>query len=80
MSPMATDRPLMTIRDNAHELADKRALVTGGTKGMGEAIVKRLRLAGAMVMTTARSKPDELQSPSYSFNPTSARPTAWTKS
>ena len=52
----------MTIRDNAHELADKRALVTGGTKGMGEAIVNRLRLAGAMVMTTARSKPDELSS------------------
>jgi NAD(P)-dependent dehydrogenase (short-subunit alcohol dehydrogenase family) len=46
-----------------HELSDKRALVTGGTKGMGEAIVKRLRHAGATVMTTARSKPDELQSP-----------------
>ena len=30
---------------------------------MGEAIVKRLRLAGATVMTTARSRPDELQSP-----------------
>lgn len=46
-----------------HELSDKRALVTGGTKGIGEAIVKRLRQAGATVMTTARSKPDELQSP-----------------
>ena len=45
------------------ELADKRALVTGGTKGMGEAIVKRLRLAGATVMTTARSKPDALPLP-----------------
>lgn len=46
-----------------HELSDKRALVTGGTKGIGEAIVKQLRQAGATVMTTARSKPDELQSP-----------------
>jgi NAD(P)-dependent dehydrogenase (short-subunit alcohol dehydrogenase family) len=45
------------------ELTGKRALVTGGTKGMGEAIVKRLRQAGATVMTTARSRPDELQSP-----------------
>ena len=46
-----------------NELSDKRVLVTGGTKGMGEAIVKRLRQAGATVMTTARSSPDELQSP-----------------
>jgi len=54
---------MTTIQNNPHELSDKRALVTGGTKGMGEAIVKRLRLAGATVMTTARSRPDELQSP-----------------
>jgi NAD(P)-dependent dehydrogenase (short-subunit alcohol dehydrogenase family) len=51
----------LTVAPN--ELSEKRALVTGGTKGMGEAIVKRLRLAGATVMTTARSRPDELQSP-----------------
>lgn len=29
---------------------------------MGEAIVKRLRQAGATVITTARSKPNEFQS------------------
>jgi NAD(P)-dependent dehydrogenase (short-subunit alcohol dehydrogenase family) len=46
-----------------NELSDKRALVTGGTKGMGEAIVKRLRQAGAMVMTTARSTPAKLDLP-----------------
>ena len=39
------------------EFAGKRALVTGGTKGMGEAIVRRLRTAGATVFTTARSTP-----------------------
>src|SRR5258708_30218068 len=53
---------MTTIQNNPSELSDKRALVTGGTKGMGEAIVKRLRLAGATVMTIARSRPDKLQS------------------
>jgi NAD(P)-dependent dehydrogenase (short-subunit alcohol dehydrogenase family) len=37
------------------EFAGKRALVTGGTKGMGEAIVRRLVAGGARVVTTARS-------------------------
>jgi NAD(P)-dependent dehydrogenase (short-subunit alcohol dehydrogenase family) len=51
--------------DNSNELRNKRAFVTGGTKGMGEAIVKRLRLAGATVLTTARSKPSELPLPEF---------------
>src|SRR4029077_10540681 len=35
----------------------KRALVSGGTKGIGAAVVKRLTSAGAVVLTTARSLP-----------------------
>ena len=52
-----------TIQIDPNELSGKRVLVTGGTQGIGEAIVKRLRQAGATVITTARSIPDNLQSP-----------------
>jgi len=41
----------------------KRALVTGGTKGIGEAVVAALREAGATVFTTARSQPQSLAHP-----------------
>jgi NAD(P)-dependent dehydrogenase (short-subunit alcohol dehydrogenase family) len=37
------------------EFAGKRILVTGGAKGIGAVIVRRLRLAGARVATVARS-------------------------
>jgi NAD(P)-dependent dehydrogenase (short-subunit alcohol dehydrogenase family) len=37
------------------EFKDKRVLVTGGTKGLGEAIARRFQLSGALVATTARS-------------------------
>ena len=42
----------------ALELQGLRALVTGGTKGVGSAVVTQLREAGATVVTTARSRPD----------------------
>ncbi|MDP3521028.1 MAG: SDR family oxidoreductase [Hydrogenophaga sp.] len=41
------------------QLKGQRALVTGGTKGLGAAIVKSLQDAGVQVMTTARSAPDK---------------------
>ena len=39
------------------ELSDRRALVTGGTKGVGAAVVEVLSENGAKVVTTARSMP-----------------------
>jgi len=42
------------------ELNGRRALVTGGTKGIGEAVVAALRDAGAQVLITARSRPELL--------------------
>jgi NAD(P)-dependent dehydrogenase (short-subunit alcohol dehydrogenase family) len=42
------------------ELAGKRALVTGGTKGVGQAVLAALREAGATVLTTARSRPEQI--------------------
>lgn len=45
------------------EFAGRRVLVTGGAKGMGEAIVRRLRRGGAKVATTARGPLPERQSP-----------------
>lgn len=44
------------FRVDKEELAGKRALVTGGTQGVGAAIVSRLSAAGAKVATTARSE------------------------
>lgn len=44
------------------ELYGRRALVTGGTKGIGEAVVARLREEGAKILTTARSRPGNLAS------------------
>ena len=41
------------------DLHDVRALVTGGTRGIGQAVSTRLTEAGARVLTTARSAPDD---------------------
>jgi NAD(P)-dependent dehydrogenase (short-subunit alcohol dehydrogenase family) len=57
---MGAEYPFSVHRN---EFKDKRVLVTGGTKGMGEAIVRRLALAGARVATAARSPLPEGQIP-----------------
>jgi NAD(P)-dependent dehydrogenase (short-subunit alcohol dehydrogenase family) len=45
------------------DLEGKRALVTGGTKGVGHAVVAALDDAGVTVLTTARSRPENIRSP-----------------
>jgi 3-oxoacyl-[acyl-carrier protein] reductase len=42
-----------------HQLKNKRALVTGGSRGIGAAIVNRLAREGAHVALTYVSKPDQ---------------------
>jgi NAD(P)-dependent dehydrogenase (short-subunit alcohol dehydrogenase family) len=42
---------------DTNEFTGKRILVTGGSKGIGEAIVNRLRRGGGTVIATARSIP-----------------------
>ena len=44
----------------ARELVGSRALVTGGTKGIGHAVAARLCEMGATVLTTARTAPRDL--------------------
>jgi NAD(P)-dependent dehydrogenase (short-subunit alcohol dehydrogenase family) len=44
---------------DVRELQGLRALVTGGTKGIGHAIASRLHESGATVLTTARTAPDD---------------------
>ncbi len=48
--------------DFSEELAGRRALVTGGTRGMGAAIAQRLLDAGAKVVVTGRTRGDSLPS------------------
>ncbi len=50
------------MSDARSEFSGKQVLVTGGTKGAGEAIVRRLMAGGATVATTARAPlPDGLE-------------------
>src|SRR4249920_642905 len=55
-NPLAGDAPMSDYL----ALQGKRALVTGGTRGIGAAVVAALRDAGATVLTTARSRPSHL--------------------
>ena len=44
-------------------LDGRRALVTGGSKGWGKAVVERLREMGADVYVTARTTPEGYEHP-----------------
>lgn len=53
----ATTHPVTNpIAVDPQEFTGQRVLVTGGTKGAGEAIVRRLAAGGAQVATTARAE------------------------
>ena len=58
----------------AEEFKNKRVLVTGGTKGAGEAMVRRFLLSGALVATVARSTLPDGQEPTLLCKPTSEVP------
>jgi NAD(P)-dependent dehydrogenase (short-subunit alcohol dehydrogenase family) len=53
----------INLRTLDAEFAGRRVLVTGGTQGIGAAVVSRLRGAGARVFTTARAAPQDLEEP-----------------
>lgn len=53
----------MRFTIDPREFADKRVLVTGGTGGIGEAIVRRLAAGGATVATAGRNKLPDGQTP-----------------
>ena len=53
----------ITLRPPEAAFSGRRVLVTGGTQGIGAAVVSRLRKAGAKVFTTARGAPPDLEEP-----------------
>src|SRR5688572_8710169 len=54
------ERNLMSSKlDLSKELGGRRALVTGGTRGIGATIAQRLLDAGARVVVAARSRNEE---------------------
>ncbi len=53
----------IALRDPRAELTGRRVLVTGGGQGIGAAVVDRLRQAGAIVFTTARTAREPLEMP-----------------
>jgi NAD(P)-dependent dehydrogenase (short-subunit alcohol dehydrogenase family) len=60
-TPMTTAvvAPHITITE-FRDLAEKTAVITGGTKGIGHSIVARFVASGATVLTSGRSTPTDL--------------------
>ena len=55
----------MSIKADPTEFADKRVLVSGGTKGLGRATVERFLAGGASVITAARTIKDTVEGVEY---------------
>ena len=51
----------------ANEFNGKRALVTGGTAGIGKAVVTRLLDGSATVISTARTRQTWMKMPNFKF-------------
>ena len=51
----------------ANEFSRKRALVTGGTAGIGEAVASRLLDGGANVITTSRNSKSDREEREHLF-------------
>jgi NAD(P)-dependent dehydrogenase (short-subunit alcohol dehydrogenase family) len=49
----------MALLDLSHEFEGRRALVTGGSRGIGAAVAQRLLDGGAKVVVTARSRHEQ---------------------
>ena len=58
----------MTSSAEPDGLAGRRVLITGGSRGLGEAAVRRFAAAGATVVAASRSRPDDPSLPA-SFVP-----------
>ncbi len=67
------------VTGKRNDLEGKRILITGGTQGIGKAIVTLLRRAGATVMTTARSVPPDLERPDLFLQADISTPEGTTK-
>lgn len=55
----------MSVQVLPHEFAGKRVLVSGGTKGLGRATVKRFLAGGARVVAAARTIKDPVEGVEY---------------